>query len=206
MCIENKQKTAHEKSPYLCRAPGLISNVFCFLHIVSNEEVVKNGAGLHLRHIWKYCVVTKASFPSFWKVIPLVLPATDQDQSRQSCQTYRCLSQGCTPGYQSQDAPRLPCSWGCQSAWVSTLPAKYKVYFDCKGIGYFDWKRLEGQGHQEQKFYLATKWTHLVFRVGDHGGFPLSIHVLVPVLRFLCIRVRNVFRFVPVLSTSTKQL
>ena len=40
---------------------------------------------------------------------------------------------------------------------------------------------------------------YLVVRVGDHGGFPLAIHLVVPIIRLLGVRVWDVFRLVPFL-------
>ena len=40
---------------------------------------------------------------------------------------------------------------------------------------------------------------YLVVRVGDHGGFPLAIHLIVPIIRLLGVRVWDVFRLVPFL-------
>ena len=42
--------------------------------------------------------------------------------------------------------------------------------------------------------------THLVLRVIDHRGLPLSVHLIVPVVGLLGVRVRDVFRLVPVLG------
>lgn len=44
--------------------------------------------------------------------------------------------------------------------------------------------------------------TYHVLWVGDHGWLPLSVHILIPVLRLFSIRVWNIFRFVPVLKTK----
>lgn len=40
---------------------------------------------------------------------------------------------------------------------------------------------------------------YLILRVGDHRRLPLSIHVHVPVIRLLGIRVRDVLRLLPAL-------
>lgn len=43
---------------------------------------------------------------------------------------------------------------------------------------------------------------YLILWVGDHGRFPLSIHVLVPVIRLLGIGVRDGLWLVPFLETE----
>ena len=40
--------------------------------------------------------------------------------------------------------------------------------------------------------------TNLVFWVVNHWGLPLAIHLIIPIVRLLGIRVRNVFWLVPV--------
>lgn len=67
-------------------------------------------------------------------------------------------------------------------------------------------------GHSCGRFWLSEQISHvtevmlhklyLVIWVGDHGRFPLSIHVLVPVVRLRGIRVRNGLCLVPVLKDS----
>lgn len=49
-------------------------------------------------------------------------------------------------------------------------------------------------------FYVRTVVLYLVLWVGDHRRFPFSVHVFIPIVWFLGIRVGNVLRFVPVLN------
>ncbi len=49
--------------------------------------------------------------------------------------------------------------------------------------------------------YLVSVSLYLVLWVWDHGRFPLSVHILIPVVRLLGIGIGNVLSLIPVLTT-----
>lgn len=53
-------------------------------------------------------------------------------------------------------------------------------------------------------FNVRTVILYLVLWVRDHCRFPFSIHVFIPIVWFLGIRIRNVLRFVPILNIKLK--
>lgn len=42
----------------------------------------------------------------------------------------------------------------------------------------------------------------LIVRVGDHGWLPFTVHLIIPILRLLSVRVSNVLGPIPVLTNN----
>lgn len=119
----------YKAAAYLSHTPRLLSSFFCFLHIIRDQEVVKDCARFYLRNGLKTLNCCFAfTIKNTTQKMTLLSPAKDQDRSHQCCQTCRYWNRESIQGCQFQDAPRLLCSWGCQSAWVSILPEIQKTF------------------------------------------------------------------------------
>lgn len=63
------------------------------------------------------------------------------------------------------------------------------------------WKcEIDGIVNKSSKCYMM----YLVLGVRDHGWLPLAVHIFVPVIGLLGIRIRNVLGFIPVLTQTTQ--
>lgn len=127
-----------------------------------------------------------------WEVV--FLPATSPVQSRRCCHIYRSRHQPCTLGCQSRGGSTCPCRQDCRSPLASTHPVGSK---NVEIMLSTEWKRTRSW---QDSGYRGLCSLYLVIRVSHHRGLPLSVHVFIPVIRLLSVRVWDSLWLVPVLQ------
>ncbi|RUS71971.1 hypothetical protein EGW08_020264, partial [Elysia chlorotica] len=128
-----------------CFSPGFLANFLSIVSIISDEDVVKNGARLYLKI------------------------KTNDSKVRISVQV------------------GISFVFGVINFWVDPLALVVRVV---NFLGLFN------------LLYYPRDISHLVLWVINHWGLPLAIHFIVPVVRFLSLRVGDVLRLVPVLGLA----